>query len=75
MSTNSKMVNIVFAIYVQSFPDPRSNHQSLLVNWSYDQPHSDPDSDTDLCNSFQDSDESDITAPSYTIITDMNDLS
>ena len=46
-----------------------------MVNWSYDQPHSDPDSDTDSCNSFQNSDESDITAPSYSIITDMNDLS
>ena len=54
------MVNIVLAIYVQSFPDAHSNHQSLLVNWSYDQPHSDRDSDTDSCNSFQNSDESDI---------------
>ena len=70
-----KIVDIVFGIYVQSFPDANSNSQSLLANWSYEQPHSDPGSDSDSCNNLIDSDESDITAPSYSIITDTNDLS
>ena len=49
-----------------------------MANWSYDHPHSDPGSDSDSCvelNDLQDSDESDITAPPYSIITDANDLS
>ena len=63
----------MFGIYVQNFPS--SNCQSLLANWSYDQPHSDPGSNSDSCNDLGDSDESDIAAPSYSIITDTNDIS
>lgn len=59
--------------YVQGFPNASSDSQSLLANWSYDRPHSNPDSDS--CSDLQDSDESDITAPSYSIITSGNDLS
>lgn len=52
-----------------------SNSQNVLANLDYTEPHSDPDSDSDSFKKAYDTDESDITAPSFSIITNTGDLS
>lgn len=46
-----------------------------MANLDYTEPHTDPGSDSDSFKDAYDTDESDITAPSYSIITNTGDLS